>query len=337
MATFQKRSGKWRAIIRKKGYAPLSKTFPKKAMAQEWAKGIESDMARREYRDISGIKPLTVHDAIVRYEKEIGLYRPIGRSKGWVLTRLKKSSLAERPILELNIQDFIDYCKDRIKTVAASTNTQDINHLGEVLKVARVMWDYPVAADLIIRARETLKHLKLIGKAKQRSRRPTEAEIEQLKGEFERNKRIRMPMNDIVDFAIHSAMRLGEICRIKWEDVDFEKRTVVIRDRKDPSEKEGNDQIVPLLKQAFEIANRQPRIDPLIFPYDARSISARFTRVCTKLDIKDLHFHDLRHEGTSRLFEQGYQIQEVALITGHRDWASLRRYTQLKAEDLHRD
>lgn len=57
----------------------------------------------------------------------------------------------------------------------------------------------------------------------------------------------------------------------------------------------------------------------------------------TKLRINDLHFHDLRHEATSRLFEQGYQIQEVAIVTGHRSWDMLKRYTQLRPESLHRD
>jgi site-specific recombinase XerD len=51
----------------------------------------------------------------------------------------------------------------------------------------------------------------------------------------------------------------------------------------------------------------------------------------------DLHFHDLRHEATSRLFEQGYQIQEVAIVTGHQSWDMLKRYTQLRPESLHRD
>jgi site-specific recombinase XerD len=53
------------------------------------------------------------------------------------------------------------------------------------------------------------------------------------------------------------------------------------------------------------------------------------------LKIEDLHFHDLRHEGTSRLFEAGFSIQQVALVTGHKDWKMLRRYTHLKPETLH--
>ena len=62
---------------------------------------------------------------------------------------------------------------------------------------------------------------------------------------------------------------------------------------------------------------------------------AAFTRTCRDLKIEDLHFHDLRHEGASRLFEAGFSIQQVALVTGHRDWKMLRRYTHLKPETLH--
>ena len=50
--------------------------------------------------------------------------------------------------------------------------------------------------------------------------------------------------------------------------------------------------------------------------------------------IKDLHFHDLRHEAISRFFEMGLSIPEVALISGHRDPRMLFRYTHLRAEDV---
>ena len=59
-------------------------------------------------------------------------------------------------------------------------------------------------------------------------------------------------------------------------------------------------------------------------------------RSCKALDIDDLRFHDLRHEGTSRLFEAGFPIEKVAMVTGHKDWRMLRRYTNLKPEDLHK-
>ncbi len=48
----------------------------------------------------------------------------------------------------------------------------------------------------------------------------------------------------------------------------------------------------------------------------------------------DLHFHDLRHEAISRFFEMGLSVPEVALISGHRDYRMLFRYTHLRAEDI---
>jgi len=107
----------------------------------------------------------------------------------------------------------------------------------------------------------------------------------------------------------------------------MKKRLVVIQDRKDPRNKEGNDQKVPLLNltgyDAWEVVLQQRIVTRgcgRIFPHNHRSVSAAFTRACDELKIEDLHFHDLRHEGTSRLFEAGLPIEKVALVTGHKDW-----------------
>ena len=72
-----------------------------------------------------------------------------------------------------------------------------------------------------------------------------------------------------------------------------------------------------------------------VFPHHHKSAGTAFHRVCDELGILDLHFHDLRHEATSRLFEVGLSIERVALVTGHKDWKMLRRYTNLKPEQLH--
>jgi integrase len=121
-------------------------------------------------------------------------------------------------------------------------------------------------------------------------------------------------------------------------DLNEQDRTITIRDRKHPTEKQGNDQEVPLLGEAFDIVKRQPKTDKegRIFPVTDGTISSIFPRACNALKIEDLRFHDLRHEGVSRLFEKGYTIEQVALVSGHRDWKMLARYTQIKAKDLHR-
>ena len=75
--------------------------------------------------------------------------------------------------------------------------------------------------------------------------------------------------------------------------------------------------------------------DDRIFPHNHKSAGTAFTRACAVLGIVDLHFHDLRHEGTSRLFEAELQIQQAALVTGHKDWKMLKRYTHIRPESLH--
>ncbi len=71
-----------------------------------------------------------------------------------------------------------------------------------------------------------------------------------------------------------------------------------------------------------------------MFPQKPRSIGTAFRRACIDLGIEDLHFHDLRHEGTSRLFEAGLKIQQVALVPGHKDWKKLKRFTHLNADSI---
>ena len=72
------------------------------------------------------------------------------------------------------------------------------------------------------------------------------------------------------------------------------------------------------------------------FPYNSKSVGTAFRRGRNAIGADDLRFHDLRHEATSRLFEAGLPIERVALVTGHKDWKMLRRYTNLKPEDLHK-
>jgi integrase len=140
-------------------------------------------------------------------------------------------------------------------------------------------------------------------------------------------------------------MRRGEIVRATWADLDPDKKLLLIRDRKDPRQKMGNDMWVPLLGGAWDLVQRQKpnpsnstELDPSarIFPVHEQTLSKYFKAGCDALGIPDLHFHDLRHEGISQLFEQGFDIPRVALVSGHKSWANLNRYAQLKPEDLHK-
>jgi integrase len=144
-------------------------------------------------------------------------------------------------------------------------------------------------------------------------------------------------METLCRFALATAMRQEEICSLLIEDVDANKHTAIIRNRKDPQRKQGNHQTVPLLPEAWILVEPalRKRTSGKVFPYQAASVSTAFTRACAKLGIIDLHFHDLRHKATSDLFRLGLQIPQVALLTGHKTWTQLRRYTHTKADDVH--
>jgi integrase len=135
-------------------------------------------------------------------------------------------------------------------------------------------------------------------------------------------------MQKIISFAIFSTRRQEEITRIAWDD--YEGNRVLVRDMKHPGDKLGNDTWCDLSPEASAIIESMPRTEKYIFPYSTDAISAAFTRACQVLGIEDLHFHDLRHDGVSRLFELGRTIPQAASVSGHRSWQSLKRYTHLR-------
>ena len=76
------------------------------------------------------------------------------------------------------------------------------------------------------------------------------------------------------------------------------------------------------------------KVSHYVFPITADCFKSAWNRIKQRSNIKDLRFHDLRHESVSRFFEMGLSIPEVALISGHKDVRQLFRYTHLKAENL---
>ena len=124
-------------------------------------------------------------------------------------------------------------------------------------------------------------------------------------------------------------MRRGEIVKARWSDLDWDTSTLHI-----PVTKNGFSRTIPLTKQALETLKSQPHDDECIFPITGNAVRLSWQRLKKRVGIEDLHFHDLRHEAISRFFEMGLSVPEVALISGHRDYRMLFRYTHLRAEDV---
>lgn len=310
-------------------------TFTLKRDAQAWAQQIE---VQAEHIVASGYQPVpegySVGNLIDAYGQECNMG---GRTKQATHAMLRRE-LGSIPLKRLNSIHLRDFIDKRLKAGAGGvTIAADLSFFGAILKWGKHSRKLDVPADLARDARRDLTARKVNTRSNEREREPTPTELEKLYAYWRDNKRQKIPMATLCAFALETAMRQDEICSILVEDVDREKRTVIIRDRKDPRRKAGNDQRVPLLPDAWKLVEPilATREAGRIFPYQAGSVSTAFTRACTKLKIVDLHFHDLRHKATSDLFRKGLTIPQTALLTGHKTWTQLKRYTHTKAEDVH--
>ena len=322
------KEGNFRALVRRKGHKAMCKTFKTKTEAERWARQAESAIEAGTV--VKSAKGATIGDAITAYIKlrEEGK-RPISPQSNEVyMMRHLERDLGDEVIAGIKPQRLASYCQRRSKNGAGSyTIGMEISKLGTVLKYSAMALG-ETFPDLVGQARPLLDHLGLIGPGTPRERRPTAEELAAVR------EAAQPLLRDIIDFAIATCMRRGEIVRMTWADVDADARLLTIKDRKDPRKKAGNDERIPLLGDSLAIIQRQPKTDDLVFPVSPEWVSDNFLLACRVAKVENLVFHDLRHEGISRLFESGLRIEQVALVSGHKSWAMLKRYTQLKPESL---
>ncbi|EHW5566465.1 site-specific integrase, partial [Escherichia coli] len=150
----------------------------------------------------------------------------------------------------------------------------------------------------------------------------------------------------IILLALETAMRRSEIAELRWRFIDLEKRVAHL-----PDTKNGNARDVPLSTKAVTLLSHlkecSKQTDDKVFDMRADAITRAFDRAvkrareryeqansqCDDTFLRDLRFHDLRHEATSRLAEI-FPMHELTKITGHKDPRMLMRYYHPKAEDL---
>lgn len=329
-------SGKWRVQVRRAGFYRAA-TFDTKREAKDWGAAIES---QANHVLAGGFAPVpkgaTVADLIDKYTDTAA--KAAGKTKTATLAMLRRE-LGRIPLASLSAVTLRDFIDRRLKAGAGGvTVAADLSFLSAVLKWARHARHLDVPEQLALEARASLKHRGISTRGKEREREPTADELQRLYAHWAGSSRRRIDMVALCRLALATGMRQEEICKLQVDDIDRAARTVVIRDRKDPRNKAGNDQTVPLLPDAWAIVEPllEGREGESLFPdLRAASVSSAFTRACAELGIEDLHFHDLRHAATASFFRMGLDIPRVALLTGHKTWAMLRRYTDIKPADVH--
>lgn len=325
MATIRKRKQKYEVQIRRKGFAPISRSFHKHSDAEEWARFMETQADRGALP--TPLKVLDQHkvkDLLVRYRDEISIKKRSYYSEKHALNFLIRQPFANLSLAEVTAAKICDYRDARLKDVKPGTVRRDLALLKHTFDMAEREWNIPIREN-------PLNKIAKIKPQAGRSRRLSDEEFKALQDALALTKNpYVMP---IIRFALATGMRRGEILQMNWKDVDFNDKTLHI-----PVTKNGHARTIPLSSHALAVLHEQPkrkgRKHKLVFPLTGNGFQQAWERLRDRAGLKDLHFHDLRHEAITRFVERGLSVQEVALISGHRDYRMLFRYTHLKPENL---
>lgn len=341
MASFQQLpSGNWRVLIRVKGHKTISSTFSSEKLAKAFAKekGRQLEEIKATGRTAAP-KGSTVGHYIDDYLDYIQPGRTLQRSALFIYSALKDrfGNIGIERLSKSHLDAFIEARKK--EGVQGQTIAGDLSLLSTVLRYCYDVKHLDVDRDMADKARKSLKTShKLRIKSREVECVPTQSEIDAIIGVFATKKRQKIDMPKVIRFGLYTSMRQSEICNIRIEDLSHENKAVIIRDRKHPNEKMGNDETVPLLPSAWEIVENfiGSRTSGPIFPYNPKSVSTAFSRARAEAGVaRPVRFHDLRHKAVTDFFGIGLSVPQVALMSGHRDWQTLKRYTHIKASDVH--
>ena len=312
-------SGLWRARVRRGGHPTQSKSFHLRADAEAWARKLESEQERGTWRDSSEAEDTTLAECLDRYTREhVPRKRAPARERSHV-DALRALPFTSRAVARVRSAD-VAAARDAWTAVghAPATIVRRLAVLSRVFNVARREWGMESLANPIEAV--TKPHV-----ANARTRRVSDAELDAIcaaTGSAE--------LSAVLRLAVETAMRRGELCALRWEHVDLKDRTAHL-----PHTKNGQARDVPLSSRAVAILHALPRrIDGQVFGSRPDSVTQAFERAVQRAGLDDLHFHDLRHEATSRLSEKLPNLIELAAVTGHKDLRMLKRYYHPRAADL---
>jgi integrase len=324
LATLRRRGKRWQVQVRRKGRQAISRNFRSKAEALVWAREheIEADKGRSQVHE--ALRGITVAEVVTRYRDEVVPRKRGADRETFTLNAFLRHPLAQVALSDVTAGMVSAYCTERLRRVKAGTLNRELDILRHALTTARREWDVPLPHNPFASVMRPKG-------AAPRERRLRAGEEERLLSACGRCRNPYVAL--LVQLALETAMRRGEILNMRWRDLSVETRTLHI-----PVTKNGRARTVPLSSGALEILRtlrntRGPESEGILpITQDAAKMGGK--RLVKRAGLLDLRFHDLRHEAISRFFEKGLSVPEVALISGHRDPRMLFRYTHPRPEDV---
>jgi len=318
VGNIRKRNGKFQAQVRREGITPIYKTFTNKKDAVVWLRGIEARIDAGE-TNVSAPKATTLADLLTRYSQEVTPTKKGCNAEQRRLSRLLRDSIAITPLSKLTSARLAEF-RDRRVHDGVRAAQYDLILIKHCIKIARLEWGVPMPINPVDAVR-------IPNGIKRRERRLRDGEYVALMQAAKSCKNTLIwPM---VDFAIETGMRRSEILSLRWENLSDQQRMASLHDTKNGSKRD-----VPLTLKAAQVIANVPTHTVNIFPTSDYAVRHAWDRLVRRAGIEDLRFHDLRHEAVSRFFEMGLSVPEVALISGHKDYQMLARYTHMTAKNV---
>ena len=322
MASFRQRNNKWQARISRDGHPDQVKTFEAKADAERWARSVESEMDKGHFFSVSEAQRTTLGDVIERYLVEV---TPRMKSAAEDTIRLKaliRKPIAKWSMANLSASRVAAFRDERLAEVSAGTVIRELAYLSSIINHARREWGINVP--------NPVQMVRKPPSPPARGRVLTDAEVSVLLKVFEPIGRRSHWVKPIVELALATAMRRGELLSLRWENINFKAHTAFL-----PTTKNGDSRTVPLSSSAVNILGNLPRhLSGVVFPLNAPALNAAFKRGLLRSDLQNIRFHDLRRTAITRMAEKLPNVIELAAVSGHKSLMVLKQYYRPSAFDL---
>ena len=315
MASIRKRGKSWQVQVRSRKTGAISKSFHRKGDAERWAIEQEALIQTGQFAQIQ-IQDLNLADLMQTYVEKV---TPTKKGAGQEYRRIKRLMKERELMLTLltNAKPHIFAAfRDRRLQDGVRACQYDLVLLRHAWNMARVEWGWSLGDN-------PLSLIRMPKNNPPRERRFRAGEYEALR-DASRSSRAWY-LWPIVDLAIETAMRRGEILGLQWTNIDWNKQRALL-----PMTKNGRSRWVPLSELALKHIDQAPRTADRVFPIKDVAFRQAWDRLRIRAGISDLTFHDLRHESLSRKFESGMTITQVMAISGHRTASQLFRYIQIQ-------
>ena len=337
MATVIKRGDFWHARIRRKGFPPLSGSFESKTDADQWARVQESEMDKGVWRNRSAADATTLYALIGQYLADVVPGKKGEQAESYRLRAIQRHKLALHKLTALTPSVLAGYRDSRLADgLAGATVNRELSTISAMLNWGRkdlgLQFENPVGG---IRRPKNARSRDRRFEGDEQARLLTalsdhSSHVTRSDGKRYRQGTRNIWVKPIVELAIETAARRGELLSLRWENIDLKRRTAHL-----PDTKNGDARTIPLSSRAVAILEGLPRsIEGKVFPLTINALKLAFVRACATAGLEDFHFHDLRHEGTSRLAGKLSNVLELSAVTGHKELKMLKRYYHPRAEEL---